>query len=73
VTLAGRPEGTRLGGWLRRSRVAAGLTQEELAERSGVGERTIGDLEREAKYEMTRGRWKALRAAWPGISGGQGC
>jgi tetratricopeptide (TPR) repeat protein/transcriptional regulator with XRE-family HTH domain len=36
----------RLGSWLRQARAAAGMTQEELAERSGVGVRTIGDLER---------------------------
>ena len=34
------------GPWLRRQRVAAGLTQEDLAERSGVSVRTIADLER---------------------------
>ncbi|MGH3262493.1 MAG: helix-turn-helix domain-containing protein, partial [Trebonia sp.] len=32
--------------WLRRQRVAAGLTQEDLAERSGVSVRAIADLER---------------------------
>ncbi len=34
------------GLWLRGQRIAAGLTQEELAERSGVSVRTIADLER---------------------------
>jgi transcriptional regulator with XRE-family HTH domain len=34
------------GAWLRMQRVAAGLTQEELAERSGVSVRTIADIER---------------------------
>jgi tetratricopeptide (TPR) repeat protein/DNA-binding XRE family transcriptional regulator len=34
------------GSWLRRQRAAAGLTQEDLAERSGVTARTIGNLER---------------------------
>jgi transcriptional regulator with XRE-family HTH domain/tetratricopeptide (TPR) repeat protein len=34
------------GAWLRESRTAAGLTQEELAERSGVAVRTISDVER---------------------------
>jgi tetratricopeptide (TPR) repeat protein/transcriptional regulator with XRE-family HTH domain len=34
------------GRWLRGQRVAAGLTQEDLAERSGVSVRTIADLER---------------------------
>src|SRR5215218_4910080 len=36
------------GGLLRRYRVAAGLTQEELAERASVSARTISDLERGA-------------------------
>jgi tetratricopeptide (TPR) repeat protein/DNA-binding XRE family transcriptional regulator len=35
------------GLWVRRRREAAGLTQEELAERSGLSVRTIGNLERE--------------------------
>lgn len=35
-----------LGPFLRRHRVEAGLTQEELSERSGVSARTISDLER---------------------------
>lgn len=39
-------EDTALGGLLRRYRDAAGLTQEELAERSGVSARTISDVER---------------------------
>src|ERR1700744_1142294 len=34
------------GEWLREQRVAAGLTQEDLAERSGVSVRAIADLER---------------------------
>src|SRR5215469_1255178 len=34
------------GSWLKRQRKAAGLTQEDLAERSGVSVRTIADLER---------------------------
>jgi tetratricopeptide (TPR) repeat protein/transcriptional regulator with XRE-family HTH domain len=34
------------GIWLRQQREAAGMTQEELAERSGVSARTISDLER---------------------------
>ena len=37
---------TTLGGLLRRHRDAAGLTQEELAERAGVSARTISDVER---------------------------
>jgi predicted ATPase/transcriptional regulator with XRE-family HTH domain len=39
-------EDTALGGLLRRHRDAAGLTQEELAERAGVSARTISDVER---------------------------
>jgi tetratricopeptide (TPR) repeat protein/transcriptional regulator with XRE-family HTH domain len=35
------------GRWLRGQRIVAGLTQEDLAERSGVSVRTIADLERE--------------------------
>jgi tetratricopeptide (TPR) repeat protein/transcriptional regulator with XRE-family HTH domain len=34
-----------LGSWLRQQRQAAGLTQEELAERSGLSVRTISNLE----------------------------
>jgi transcriptional regulator with XRE-family HTH domain len=37
---------TAPGTWLRRQRKAAGLTQEDLSERSGVSVRTIADLER---------------------------
>ncbi len=40
------PRTLPLGMLLKRYRVAAGLTQEELAERSGVSARTISDLER---------------------------
>ena len=36
----------RFGELVRGRRVAAGLTQEELAERSGLGVRTISDIER---------------------------
>ncbi len=44
----GRPVGERqsFGVVLRRFRVAAGLTHETLAERAGLGARTISDLER---------------------------
>ncbi len=38
--------GTVFGSVLRRQRVSAGLTQAELAERAGVGERTVSNLER---------------------------
>src|SRR5437870_2546940 len=53
----GRPVEGRAGGMdtvqsvafgtlLRRSRIAAGLTQEELAERAGISRRSLGDMER---------------------------
>lgn len=41
---AGQPQG--IGDLLRRHRVAAGMTQEELAERSGVSVQSISNLER---------------------------
>jgi len=41
-----RPSQARPGEWLRQQRIAAGLTQEDLAERSGVSVRAIADLER---------------------------
>jgi transcriptional regulator with XRE-family HTH domain len=40
---------TRFGELLRHYRLAAGLTQEELAERAGVSTRGISDLERGAR------------------------
>jgi tetratricopeptide (TPR) repeat protein/transcriptional regulator with XRE-family HTH domain len=47
VDVAQEPDGgLTLGDLLRARRVAAGLTQEQLAERSGLGIRTIRDLER---------------------------
>src|ERR1700679_3258658 len=42
----GIPGQARPGEWLREQRVAAGRTQEDLAERSGVSVRAIADLER---------------------------
>src|ERR1700683_3967000 len=42
----GVPGRARPGEWLRQQRVASGLTQEDLAERSGVSVRAIADLER---------------------------
>jgi transcriptional regulator with XRE-family HTH domain len=47
VEVAHEPDvGPAFGGLLRARRIAAGLTQEQLAERSGLGIRTIRDLER---------------------------
>ena len=34
------------GRWLRGQRIAAGMTQEDLSERSGLSVRAIADLER---------------------------
>jgi DNA-binding XRE family transcriptional regulator len=49
---------------LRRHRVAAGLSQKELAEKAGLSRRGISDLE--------RGEWRiphpATAAAWPMLS-----
>jgi transcriptional regulator with XRE-family HTH domain len=43
-------EGTRsFGALLRRHRIAAGLTQEALADRAGLSVRGIADLERGAR------------------------
>jgi predicted ATPase/DNA-binding XRE family transcriptional regulator len=57
------------GSLLRRYRVAAGLTQEELAERAGVSARGISDLERGARRAPYRGTIArladALRLALP--------
>ena len=44
VSLVGAPE--RFGATLKRLRLAAGLSQQELAERAGLSERGISDLER---------------------------
>ncbi|MCW2896310.1 MAG: family transcriptional regulator [Actinomycetia bacterium] len=44
--MGAHPGQARPGEWLRRQRVAAGLTQEDLAERSGVSVRAIADIER---------------------------
>jgi transcriptional regulator with XRE-family HTH domain/tetratricopeptide (TPR) repeat protein len=43
---AASPGAVSVGAWLKRQRKASGLTQEDLAERSGVSVRTIADLER---------------------------
>ncbi len=43
-----------VGGLLRRYRIAAGLTQEELAERASLSVRAIGDIERDVKQRPHR-------------------
>src|SRR5690348_874506 len=40
--------GERFGILVRRYRLLAGLTQEQLAERAGLSHRAVGDLERDA-------------------------
>ncbi len=42
-----RPVGTQFGSLLKRYRLAAGLTQEGLAERAGISARAVSDLERD--------------------------
>ena len=60
------------GAQLREHRLAVGLTQEALAERAGLGVRTIQALEggragREARRcAAWRGRWTCLRSSAPG-------
>lgn len=44
--MSAHPGQARPGEWLRQQRMASGLTQEDLAERSGVSVRAIADLER---------------------------
>jgi len=51
------------GLWLRRQRAAAGLTQEDLAERSGVTARTIGNLERGRAVKPHPGSVRQVAAA----------
>src|SRR5215471_21518146 len=43
---AGGADGKAVGALLRQARRAAGMTQEELAEKTGVSVRALGDLER---------------------------
>jgi tetratricopeptide (TPR) repeat protein/transcriptional regulator with XRE-family HTH domain len=50
--------GDSFGATLRRFREARGLTQEELAERSGLTARAIGDMER---GRSTRPYWRSVR------------
>src|SRR5579864_7022857 len=47
MTAPSPPTSYSFGALLKRHRGAAGLSQEELAERAGLGVRTISDLERE--------------------------
>ena len=76
--------GERFGDVLRRRRLAAGLSQEELAERAGLSARGISDLERGARLTPQRatarllaralglepGAAREFEAAARGVSGG---
>lgn len=67
----GEPSGgSSFGQLLRRSRRACGLSQEELAERAGVGVRTISDLERGRTTRPYRQTLGSLAEAL-GLSGEQ--
>ena len=59
----GIPGRVRPGEWLRKQRVGAGLTQEDLAERSGVSVRAIADLERGRTRRPYPSSVRALAAA----------
>ena len=61
-------ESTTFGAVLRRLRTAAGLTQEELAERAGLSRRGINDLERGARL-LPRKDTVALLADALGLAG----
>lgn len=63
--------GGGFGGQLRRDRAAAGLTQEDLAERSGLSVRTISDLERGRISQPRRSTVRQLTRALS-CSGPQG-
>ncbi|MBV9280105.1 MAG: tetratricopeptide repeat protein [Chloroflexi bacterium] len=53
------------GDLLRRYRMAAGLTQEELAERAGLSVRAISDLERGTRHVPRKGTMQLLLEALP--------
>jgi transcriptional regulator with XRE-family HTH domain len=53
----------RLGPTLKHLRSVAGLTQEELAERSGISARTISDVERGLRSTVYRHTARRLAAA----------
>src|SRR5437763_7586283 len=53
------------GTLLRRTRIAAGLTQEELAERAGISRRSLGDMERGGRTRRARTPWPCWLRRWP--------
>jgi len=60
--------GTAFGALLRRLRSAAGLSQEELAERAGVSRNGISDLERGLSHTP---RFETVRLLADGLALGQ--
>src|SRR5437870_3591756 len=56
-------ERTPFGGWVRALRLKAGLTQAELAESSGISERTVSDLERGLRLSVYPATARQLAAA----------
>ncbi|MDQ2875148.1 MAG: tetratricopeptide repeat protein [Actinomycetota bacterium] len=59
----GGSDSQRLGGGMRRARLAAGLTLEELASRSGMSVRAISNLERGRTQRPREGSIRLLAAA----------
>ncbi|HZS87697.1 MAG TPA: helix-turn-helix domain-containing protein [Chloroflexota bacterium] len=60
------------GALLRRLRVLAGLTQEQLAERAGLSARAVGDLERDGARRRSTD-WATQRFTRPTSSGQRPC
>ncbi len=59
------PDSVPFGDLLRRHRMLAGLTQEELAERAGLSVRGISDMERGTRHVPRRGTLRMLLDALP--------
>ncbi|WP_432544740.1 helix-turn-helix domain-containing protein [Kineococcus sp. SYSU DK002] len=61
----------QVGRWLRGLRVQAGLTQDQLSERTGVSQRYISELER-GKTDVTLSRVFLLASALGATLSGRG-
>src|SRR5690348_10035255 len=59
------PPGNPLGVWLKRTRQAAGLTQETLAERAGLSVSSISKLERAGRHRPRAETLQLLLHALP--------
>jgi transcriptional regulator with XRE-family HTH domain len=57
------PEYDRFGDLIKRARITAGLTQEELAELAGLSVRAVGDIERARTARPRRGSAELLARA----------